>query len=513
LNYFAIPYIRKFAYDLLLLFYTIYPSWRYFMFKDHPKGLQVLFLTEMWERFSYYGMRAILVLFMTAAVTQGGLGFDSANASAIYGLYTFGVYALSLPGGWIADKLLGQRRSVLIGGILIALGNFSLSVPGMMMFYLGLLLVILGTGLLKPNVSAIVGDLYPEGGARRDAGFSIFYMGINVGAVLGQFICSWLGEKVDWHLGFLAAAIGMTLGVIQYLAQGKHLGDAGQLKGNAGDKEMLVQARKQFMYGIGVTLLIVFAVIFYIQSSADFSIVNFAQNTGYILLVVAVLYFAGIIIFACQNSEERKRVALIALLFLGAIVFFGGFEQAGSSMNLFARDITDRMVLGWEVPTGWLQNINPIFIVTLAPAIGALWIKLGDKNPSIPAKFGIGLVLLGAGFFVLAWGSTFAEDGSKVSPMWLIVTYFFHTVGELALSPVGLSSITKLAPQRLVSQMMGTWFLGAALGNLIAGLVAGYVESMPQYMLFSVVAGFVTVFGVLFLALSPFTKKLAGDIK
>ncbi|RMH63720.1 MAG: MFS transporter [Calditrichaeota bacterium] len=483
------------------------------MFKDHPKGLQVLFLTEMWERFSYYGMRAILVLFMTAAVTQGGLGFDSANASAIYGLYTFGVYALSLPGGWIADKLLGQRRSVLIGGILIALGNFSLSVPGMMMFYLGLLLVILGTGLLKPNVSAIVGDLYPEGGARRDAGFSIFYMGINVGAVLGQFICSWLGEKVDWHLGFLAAAIGMTLGVIQYLAQGKHLGDAGQLKGNAGDKEMLVQARKQFMYGIGVTLLIVFAVIFYIQSSADFSIVNFAQNTGYILLVVAVLYFAGIIIFACQNSEERKRVALIALLFLGAIVFFGGFEQAGSSMNLFARDITDRMVLGWEVPTGWLQNINPIFIVTLAPAIGALWIKLGDKNPSIPAKFGIGLVLLGAGFFVLAWGSTFAEDGGKVSPMWLIVTYFFHTVGELALSPVGLSSITKLAPQRLVSQMMGTWFLGAALGNLIAGLVAGYVESMPQYMLFSVVAGFVTVFGVLFLALSPFTKKLAGDIK
>ncbi len=482
------------------------------MFKDHPKGLQVLFMTEMWERFSYYGMRAILVLFMTAAVTNGGLGFDSANASAIYGLYTFGVYALSLPGGWIADRLIGQRQSVLIGGILIALGNFSLAVPGMTTFYLGLLLVILGTGLLKPNVSAIVGDLYPEGGGRRDSGFSIFYMGINVGAFLGQLVCSWVGEKIDWHLGFLAAGIGMTLGVIQYLSRQKVLGDAGLMKGESSTKEMIIQARKYFMYGIGVTLLIVFAVLFWAQSTANFSIVDFAQNTGYVLLVVAVLYFGGIILFACRDKDERKRVTMIAILFLGAIVFFAGFEQAGSSMNLFARDITDRVVLGWEVPTGWLQNINPLFIVTLAPAIGLLWVKLGDKNPSIPFKFGMGLLLLGVGFFVLAWGSSFAEDGSKVSPMWLIVTYFFHTVGELSLSPVGLSSITKLSPQRLVSQMMGTWFLGAALGNLIAGLVAGYVESLAPAMLFGVVAGFVTVFGFLFVALSPWIRKLGGNI-
>ncbi len=482
------------------------------MFKDHPKGLQVLFMTEMWERFSYYGMRAILVLFMTAAVTNGGLGFDSVNANAIYGLYTFGVYALSLPGGWIADRLIGQRQSVLIGGILIALGNFSLAVPGMTTFYLGLLLVILGTGLLKPNVSTIVGDLYPEGGGRRDSGFSIFYMGINVGAFLGQLVCSWVGEKIDWHLGFLAAGIGMTLGVIQYLSRQNILGDAGMLKGESSTKEMIVQARKYFMYGIGVTLLIVFAVLFWAQTSANFSIVDFAQNTGYVLLVVAVLYFGGIILFACKDKDERKRVAMIAILFLGAVVFFAGFEQAGTSFNLFARDSTDRVVLGWEVPAGWLQNINPLFIVTLTPAVALLWIKLGDKNPSIPFKFGMGLILLGVGFFVIAWGSSFAEDGSKVSPMWLIVTYFFHTVGELTLSPVGLSSITKLSPQRLVSQMMGTWFLGAALGNLIAGLVAGYMESLAPAMLFGVVAGFVTVFGFLFVALSPWIRKLGGNI-
>ncbi len=483
------------------------------IFAGQPKGLSVLFMTEMWERFSYYGMRAILVLFMTAAVAEGGLGFDAANASAIYGLYTFGVYALALPGGWIADSFLGQRRSVLIGGILIALGNFSLATPGMTTFYLGLLLVVLGTGLLKPNVSTIVGELYPEGGARRDEGFSIFYMGINIGALVGQPICSFLGEKIEWHLGFLAAGIGMVLGVIQYMSRGKSLGNAGFLKGKSAEESNLKRARKQFMYGIGVTLLIIIGIVLYIQNSPDFSIVQFAQYTGYILLAVAVIYFSIIIFFVCENSEERKRVALIAFLFMGAIVFFGGFEQAGSSMNLFARDLTDRVILGWEVPAGFLQDVNPIFIIVLAPVVGAIWVKLGDKNPSIPVKFSMGLLMLGAGFFVLAWGGSFATDGAKVSPMWLVVTYFFHTVGELSLSPVGLSSITKLSPKRLVSQMMGTWFLGAALGNLIAGLVAGYVESFEPSLLFAVVGGFVFLFGMLFLAISPKINKLSGGIK
>ncbi len=481
------------------------------MFKDHPRGLQVLFMTEMWERFSYYGMRAILVLFMTAAVATGGLEFDRANATAIYGLYTFGVYAMALPGGWVADRIMGKKRSVLIGGILIALGNFSLAVPGMMTFYLGLLLVIFGTGLLKPNVSAIVGELYPEGGARRDAGFSIFYMGINVGAVLGQFICAWVGEKIDWHLGFLAAGIGMTLGVLQFATRSSHLGEVGNINGDSAAPDMIQKARRQFLMGIGLTLLIVVCLIMYYQFLGNFDIIRFASSTGFILLAVAILYFIAIIIFVCKDTDERKRVGMITVLFLGAIVFFGGFEQAGSSMNLFARDFTNRVVFGWEVPTGWLQNINPIFIVTLAPVIGALWVKLGDKNPSIPIKFGLGLILLGAGFFVLAWGSMFV-GGGKVSPMWLIVTYFFHTVGELCLSPVGLSSITKLSPQRLVGQMMGTWFMGAALGNLIAGLVAGYIESFQQYMLFAVVGGFVAVTGLIFVVFYKPIKSLGGGI-
>jgi len=480
------------------------------MFKEHPKGLQVLFMTEMWERFSYYGMRAILVLFMTAAAITGGLEFDLATAMAIYGLYTFGVYAMALPGGWVADRLLGQQNAVLVGGILIAGGNYCLAIPGMITFYLGLLLVIIGTGLLKPNVSAIVGDLYPEGGGRRDAGFSIFYMGINVGAVVGQIIVGYLGEKVNWHMGFLAAGIAMTLGVVQFLSRKKILGDAGLLKGAAAQTK--AQGFRQFLMGIGLVLVIIAGLAFYFQSSGSFEIVDFAKNTGYILLAIAILYFLAIILFATENAEEKKRIGMIFILFLGAVVFFAGFEQAGSSMNIFARDLTDRVVLGWELPASWLQNINPLFIVILAPVIGGLWVKLGSKNPSIPIKFGLGLLLLGAGFFVLAWGASFSESG-KVSPMWLVVTYFFHTVGELCLSPVGLSSVTKLSPPRFVGQMMGTWFMGAALGNLTAGLVATYIEHFPQYLLYSVVGGFVMVFGVVFFIIARPVNKLAGGIK
>lgn len=482
------------------------------MFKDQPRGLPVLFMTEMWERFSYYGMRAILVLFMTAAVMEGGFGFGTATATAIYGLYTFGVYAMALPGGWIADKLIGQRRAVLIGGIIIALGNYFLALPMQWTFYVGLFGVVLGTGLLKPNVSAIVGDLYPEGGARRDAGFSIFYMGINVGAVLGQAICAYLGEKINWRLGFLAAAVGMTFGVIQYVAGRKHLKNAGELKGDYAKESSVQAAKKQFTIGISVVIVLVVAFILYVQGSSAFDIVGFAENTGLSVTVIAVIYFAVIISVVCKTAEERKRVGLIAVLFLGAALFWSGFEQAGSSMNLFARDFTDRVVLGWEVPAGWLQNVNPLFIVLLAPVVGGLWVKLGDRNPNLPVKFGLGLVLLGVGFFVLAWGSSFIEAG-KVSPMWLIVTYFFHTVGELCLSPVGLSSITKLSPDRLVGQMMGTWFMGAALGNLIAGLVAGYIEELPQDQLFAVVATIVLISGFLFLIIQKPINKLACGIK
>ena len=482
-------------------------------FFGHPRGLKTLFFTEMWERFSYYGMRALLVLFMTDLIITGGRGMNVETATAIYGLFTFGVYALALPGGWIADKLLGQRKSVLYGGIGIAVGQYMLALPVAGLFYPGLVMIGLGTGLLKPPVSAIVGDLYPEGGARRDAGFSIFYMGINIGALVAPLACSYLGENINWHLGFLAAALGMTFGVIQYVVGWKYLGDAGWLKGDANKPESKARALRGFIMGMGLVILL--TAVFILLVSTDvlpFNIVSFARSAGVVVLILALIYFVILIVFGCNDAVERKRVALIGVLFIGAAMFWSGFEQAGSSMNLFARDYANRDVFGWLMPAGFLQAINPLFIIILAPVVGAFWVWLGDRNPSLGVKFGFGLALLGVGFLVMSWASTYVEEG-LVSPMWLVATYFFHTIGELALSPVGLSAITKLSPQRFVSQMMGIWFLGAALGNLIAGLVAGLIETMPLPGLFSTVAFIVIGSGVLFLVFSNPIAKLAGGIK
>ena len=477
----------------------------------HPRGLSTLFFTEMWERFSYYGMRALLVLFMTDMVSSGGLGLTDVTATAIYGLYTFAVYAAALPGGWIADRLTGQRQAVFWGGIVIAAGHFTLAIPTLAGFYAGLILIVLGTGLLKPNVSAIVADLYPEGGARRDAGFSVFYMGINVGALAGPLICGYLGENINWHLGFSAAGVGMVLGVTQYVQGWRHLGDAGNLRAGPEDR---AKAWRTFVRGIGVTVGILLALVGG-QSAGllRFSFLGVAQGTGLIITVVVVLYFAYVFTFGGLTSDERKRVAVIPFLFLAAAVFWSGFEQAGSSMNLFAERLTDRSMFGWEVPTTWLQSINPLFIVVLAPVAGSLWVKLGSRNPSIPAKFSYGLVQLGLGFLVLAWASTFTEVGGLVNPMWLVVTYFFHTTGELCLSPVGLSSITKLSPKRFVGQMMGIWFMAAALGNLLAGLVAGLIESLPLPRLFGTVGLIVAGMGILILIVSGPIRRLSGDVK
>ena len=481
-------------------------------FLGHPRGLSTLFFTEMWERFSYYGMRALLVLYMTDTIS-GGLGMGTARAGAIYGLYTFGVYALALPGGWIADRLTGQRRAILIGGIVIALGHYVLAIPDGWTFYLGLVLVAMGTGLLKPNVSAVVAGLYPEKDARRDAGFSIFYMGINVGAFFGPGICSLLGEKVDWHLGFGVAGVGMTLAVIQYVRGAKHLGTAGLLKAEAQEPKALANARRQLWTGIGVVLLLAaLLAAVSLGGMVSFSIANFAEAIWYVISVLAIVYFAYVIIFACRDGLERRRVGLIFVLFVGAALFWSGFEQAGSTMNLFAKDHTNLEIFSWEIPAGWLQQINPLFIVLLAPLMGMLWVGLGRRNPSLGVKFGLGLLLLGVGFLVMAWGSNYVVDG-RVSPMWLVCTYFFHTVGELCLSPVGLSSITKLSPDRLVGQMMGTWFMGAALGNLIAGLMAGRLETMTPHGLFVAVATFSLVAAVVFLICARPIRYLAAGIK
>ena len=466
----------------------------------------------MWERFSYYGMRALLVLFMTDLVASGGLGMTDVTATAIYGLYTFAVYAVALPGGWIADRVTGQRHAVLIGGVVIALGHLTLAIPTLTTFYLGLVLIVLGTGLLKPNVSAMVADLYPEGGARRDAGFSLFYMGINVGAFVGPFVCGTLGETVNWHLGFSVAGVGMVLGLAQYVWGWRYLGDAGLLQHR--DSDDRGRALRSFWWGTGVVVASVLGVTFLQRGGVlSLSFLNVAQGTGIMITALVVLYFLYIFLYGRLSHDERRRVAMIPVLFVAAALFWSGFEQAGSSMNLFAERLTDRTVFGMEAPATWLQSVNPLFIILLAPVFGSLWVRLGSKNPSIPVKLAYGLLLLGLGFLVLAWGSTFATDGTLVSPMWLIVTYFFHTTGELCLSPVGLSSITKLAPKRLVGQMMGIWFMAAALGNLLAGLVAGLIESLALPQLFGAVGLIVAGGGVVMLLAGGSIRRLAGDVR
>jgi len=548
-------------------------------FFGHPTGLATLFFTELWERFSYYGMRALLVLYMTAETMQAnpGLGFSVGKATAIYGLYTFFVYVLSLPGGWVADQLWGQRKAVFVGGCIIAAGHFSMAVPTLPFFYLGLALIVIGTGLLKPNVSSMVGDLYPDGGARRDAGFSIFYMGINLGAILGPLLCGIIGEGYNWHWGFSLAGFGMVLGLISYKFGYRFLGDAGDLKIDD-SSQVLAKRSRNFYATISATAAAIITFGFLMSSGLiDLTLNELAEYLGYIAVGITVIFFGYIIFFGGHTTVEKKRLGVIFWLFILAAVFWSGFEQAGSSLNLFAKDLTNRNLgpiglfdglgpiiftliiavpllwityrqikrddvwylvkwvlgiaslvilgflywlfvqlgAGWEAPASTLQLINPTFIVILAPVFGWLWQFLARKNanPSIPVKFGVGLLGLAGGFFVLAWGAANATTADPVSPSWLIVTYFLHTCGELALSPVGLSSMTKLAPKSRVSQMMGIWFVAAALGNLFAGLMAGQLEELQPQGLFWQVAVIVGGGGIVALLASPFVQKLMGDVE
>jgi POT family proton-dependent oligopeptide transporter len=486
-----------------------------------PRGLSTLFFTEMWERFSYYGMRALLVLFMTAPAigANPGLGYGAARAGAVYGLYTSLVYLLALPGGWVADKLWGQRRAVFVGGCLIASGHFSLAspilgLPDQLFFFLGLALIVLGTGLLKPNVSTMVGDLYPEGGARRDAGFSVFYMGINLGAFIGPLVCSYLGERWNWHWGFSAAGVGMVAGLIQYQLGQRHLGRAGLLRSAAAPE--IVRRRRNFVSTLAVCAALVAALAALGASGAlRVTLEQVARWLGYSIVALAVLYFVYLFVAGGYDATQKKRLGAIFWLFILAAIFWSGFEQAGSSLNLFARDLTERRILGWEMPAGWLQSVNSIFIILFAPAFGLLWTWLArrKKNPPIPVKFALGLLGLAAGFFVLAWGAANASAGDPVSPAWLVVTYFLHTCGELSLSPVGLSSITKLAPADRVGQMMGVWFVGSALGNLIAGLVAGSLEHLPPGALFRSVALIIGGAGMVALVVSPLMNRMTAGVK
>lgn len=424
----------------------------------HPRGLFLLFSTELWERFSYYAMRAILVLYLTDTTMNGGLGWSTKDALDLYGIYTGLVYITPMIGGWIADNYLGQRKSVLIGGILMALGQFSLALPpgafGIDVhnsFYLGLTLLILGNGLFKPNISTMVGDLYQEGDNRRDGAFTIFYMGINLGALIAGVVAGSVANSFGWNAGFLVAGIGMVLSIVLQLSLGNSwLGKIGVEPAAKRDERRKAQAK------------------------------------------------------APLTKEEVDRLKVILVMGLFVIVFWAGFEQAGGLMNIYTQQYTDRMIGSFEVPAAWFQSLNPFFIMILAPLLAAVWVKLGPKEPTSPVKFALGLFFLAVGFLFMI-GAVLQQGGDlsvKTSMLWLVGAFFFHTLGELCLSPIGLSMVTKLAPLRLSSLLMGAWFGFNAIANYVAGLIGSHVGDLGAMAIFGGIATAAAISGVLLLLLS-----------
>jgi POT family proton-dependent oligopeptide transporter len=481
-------------------------------FLGHPRPLFTLFFAELWERFSYYGMRALLTLYMVAPLAAGGLALPTAQASLIYGTYTMSVYMLSIPGGTLADSLLGSRLAVLLGGGIIAAGHFAMAVPGAATFYLGLVLIVLGTGLLKPNISALVGQLYAPGDPRRDAGFSLFYMGINVGAFLAPLVTGFLAQHSrfreflaaqgfdpahSWHWGFAAAGVGMVLGLIVFVVFGRGLRAVGPPPVRAPG------AWRKPVLTLGGTL-------------ALWAVVRLSDQPSFEWL--RVLFLAGPIAlmlwFGFSRQAEVRRLGAIFFFFIGAFVFWALFEQAGTSLTLFAENHTATRVGGVEVPSSWYQSANPVFVIVLAPLFALLWTRLGARQPSSPLKFTIGLVFLALAFGLMVPAARLAAEG-RVSPLWLLGLYFLQTVGELCLSPVGLSTFTKLAPRHLVGAMLGIWFLGAAFGNKFAGVLAarfGEGEAGHLDRFFGQQALAVLGIAVIFLALTPWVRRRMGAV-
>ena len=496
-------------------------------FFGHPRGLSTLFFTEMWERFSYYGMRGFLILYMAAPTSVGGMGLDTAAAAAIYGTYTSLVYLLSLPGGWIADRLMGQRRAVLYGGMLIAAGHFSLAVPTITMFYLGLVLIVLGTGLLKPNISVIVGQLYSQQDVRRDAAFSIFYMGINMGAFFGPIITGFLAQSdtfrsilagwgLDpnsaWHWGFGAAGVGMTLGLVQYVLGSRHIGSAGLHPAPAASPQEAASLKQAALIWIGGGMLTLVGLGIAIATGVlPVTAEQVTGAYGYLLLTVTIAFFGWLLFSGDWTPVERKRLYIIGVFFLAAALFWSVFEQAGSTLNLFADRSTSNVIFGFEFPSSWWQSLNALLIVALAPVFAWIWLTMGPSQPASPTKFALGLIAVGLGFIALIPAAQMASQGAKVGVIWLFLVYLIHTLGELCLSPVGLSSMTKLAPTKIVSLMMGVWFLGASVGNFLGGQAASFYESMALTQLLGAVALLPIAAGIAMLVFrKPLTELMGG---
>ena len=490
-------------------------------FLGHPSGLSTLFFTEMWERFSYYGMRAILTLYMTKSLAEGGLNFDEKYAGIIYATYVSSVWYLPLIGGWLADRVFGARRAVLIGAIIIASGHYSMAINSRMTFYAGLILIACGTGLLKPNISSMVGQLYPEGDQRRDAGFSIFYMGINLGAFLSPIVVGFLAQaqasrdfiaklgfdpNSAWHWGFGAAGVGMTLGILQYLIGQRKLATVGEKPEQLPVAEAEPRSHTDY---VTMILAVVGGVV-----GAGLGRYYGDVDAGWLssLFPAVVGFFAGYLGGTTRllNGDELKPVLAIFTLFLFSILFWMTYEQAGSSLTLFADRLTRTTILGWTYPSSWFQSVPAIFVIIFAPIIGAVWQNLGDRQPSSPGKFTIGLFFAGIAFAVISFASTLTGNG-RVSPMWLVLVYFLQTIGELCLSPVGLSTVSKLSPVRMLGLMMGVWFLSISIGSYIAGLTTRLFQGNDPSVLtrgFGIFAGVTIVAAVILAILTPLIKRM-----
>jgi len=477
----------------------------------HPRGLSMLFYAEMWERFSYYGMRALLLLFMITPLAMGGLGFDQKYAAQVYGNYTMASYMVCILGGYLADNFIGARRAVLVGGLIITAGHYALAFDSVPTFYTGLILIALGTGLLKPSISTLVGGLYSHGDTRRDAGFSLFYMGINLGAFAAPLVVGWLAQSEtfrvmlsgwgldpthSWHWGFGAAGIGMTFGMIVYLRRLHWLAHVGQAPEADAPRPW-----------VGLTLVTLgTAALLAVMIASDYY--AWINPIVYALPVVGIIWF-GVV----QKDEDSRRIAAILVFFVCAILFWAVFEQAGSSLTLFAEELTRNELFGRAFPSSWFQSVNSLFILALAPLFAWLWVRLREQQPSMPMKFVWGLVFLGLSFALLVPAAKLTVAG-KVSPWWLIAVYFLQTIGELCLSPVGLSAMTKLAPAKLAGLVMGIWFLGTALGNKLAGVVAAEFNAKdPQALahFFWQQALLVGGLTVLLLVLVPWVRRLTGE--
>jgi POT family proton-dependent oligopeptide transporter len=475
-----------------------------------PIGLATLFLTELWERFTYYGIQSLLILFMVAPAAKGGLGLDDKSSASIYGLYVGSTYLLGLLGGWIADRLAGAQRAVIAGGILIALGNTLLALGTTAVFFVGLLVIAMGVGLLKPNVSALVATLYPEGGARRDAGFSIFYMGINTGGFLGPVVVPLIAVAFGWRYGFGACAVGMVLGVAQFLWTRHLLGGAGGA--------VAPSQRASWTPIVVLLALLAAGVVAAASGAMHIDPALLGASASWAVSFLAVGYFVYLIFFAGLTATERRRILVMVALFAGSVTFWAGYFQQGASFNLFAARYTDMHIFGWNAPPGMLQSLNSLFVIILAGVFAALWLALGkrDRDPPPVAKFGVALLLLGLGFLVMYVAAQRVLAGHLVLSTWLMATYFLHVCGEMCISPVGLSNMSKLVPPRFVGQAMGMWFLSLSLGGNLAGQLTGqydasHLESLPA--LFLRIFWYGIIAGAVMLALTPPTRRLMAGVK